>query len=136
MEYYGAYGSNIHKSAMAVRCPLSWVIKTDFISDYKLVFGDGLATIIKAKGSKVPITIWKIGDSDERSLDVYEGYPDLYTKKTITTDSGVDVMVYIMNHYTKLYPPNTAYFNEILKGYNDFKFDVNILQESIRGCFE
>ena len=82
-KYYIAYGSNLSVGQMAYRCPDAKVIGTAVIKDYALLF-KGCATIEQRKGKKVPVLIWEISPSDEKSLDRYEGYPNFYYKKDLT----------------------------------------------------
>ena len=35
------------------------------------------------------------------AIDMYEGYPDLYTRKTVTTLGGHDVVVYVFNQFIR-----------------------------------
>ena len=82
---YFAYGSNLNHEQMQRRCRDSEYIKNFVLEGYKLSFcavsrSYGVANIIKKSGSKVPGGIWKISESDEKELDIYEGYPTLYTK--------------------------------------------------------
>ena len=39
------------------------------------------ATIIRKRGSTVPVLVWEIQPTDEYRLDIYEGYPRYYFKK-------------------------------------------------------
>ena len=71
---YGAYGANLNMANMEVRCPLAKPILGFHLVDYKLVF-NGVADIIKHKGAKVPIGLWKITDKCEKALDRFEGFP-------------------------------------------------------------
>ena len=76
---YGAYGANLNVSNMEVRCPQAKPMISFMLHGYKLVF-NGVADIIKSKGSKVPIGLWEITEDCEKSLDSFEGFPYLYKK--------------------------------------------------------
>ena len=107
---YIAYGSNLNLEQMARRCPTAKVIGAGEIRDHELLFRgypkSAVATVEPKKGAGVPVLIWEIGPEDERNLDIYEGYPRLYGKVTITT------------------------------GYLEAGFDVNRLLESVSHCKE
>ena len=86
-QLYFAYGSNLNHKQMIIRCKDSRYIKSAFLEGYKLSFcaasrDYGVANIVKKKDSKVSVPggIWEISESDEKELDIYEGYPTLYTK--------------------------------------------------------
>lgn len=137
---YVAYGSNLHTGQMAYRCPDAKVVAVGMLEDYKLSFAGwpshGVATITPCKGFKVPVALWAISESDEKSLDVYEGWPALYRKEeievTLFNGSKVTGMVYIMNekYNNKTMvesAPTIRYLNTIETGYRTFGFDLRIL---------
>ncbi len=49
-----------------------------------------VATVVPKPGVCVPVLVWKLRPSDERALDLYEGYPHLYRKEnlSVTMDGG------------------------------------------------
>ena len=65
---YGAYGANLNMRSMEVRCPKAKPILGFNLIGYRLVF-NGVADIVKDKGAKVPIGLWKITKECEKSLD-------------------------------------------------------------------
>ena len=79
---YIAYGSNLNRGQMALRCPDAKVVGTGEIKDYELLFrgnrNGAVATVEPKKGESVPVLIWEIEPEDERNLDIYEGYPSIY----------------------------------------------------------
>ena len=89
-RYYAAYGSNLNTLQMRYRCPSARVIGTAEIADYRLLFKGSKTgaylTIEKQKGSIVPVGIWEVSESDERSLDRYEGFPNFYYKTEMSLD--------------------------------------------------
>ena len=89
-RYYAAYGSNLNILQMRYRCPSARVIGVAEISDYRLLFKGSKTgaylTIEKQKGSVVPVGIWEVSESDERSLDRYEGFPNFYYKTEMSLD--------------------------------------------------
>ena len=132
--FYIAYGSNLNLKNMKKRCPKAKPIfrlngkKVNRLQNWKLVF-DIYANIIQCKKSYVPIGLWKISKKCEKSLDFYEGYPNLYLKKYIKLFS-IRAMVYIMRD-RKLKQPSISYLKEIEKGYIDFDLDLNYLVKSL-----
>ncbi len=70
---WSAYGSNLSVEQMAHRCPGAKIAGMAYLQDWKLVFRYH-ATIEPCEGRVVPVLIWEIGEQDERSLDMYEGY--------------------------------------------------------------
>ena len=126
---YIAYGSNINLEQMAYRCPTAERISTGFVENYELEFRR-VATIIPKQDNKVPVLVWELKPEDEKSLDRYEGFPNMYRKETIPVKIGdevVDGMVYIMNG-GQISPPPESYYTGILKGYVDNGMDTSYLK--------
>lgn len=98
---------------MAYRCPKAEVVEIVRLEGYRLTFaaaGSGLATIFPEEGSHVDGVLWSLTGDCEKSLDLYEGYPDFYDKQEITVKNKdgreIKAIVYIM---TKDYMQNFAY---------------------------
>ena len=99
---YFAYGSNINLYQMDYRCPDATVVGPVALENYELLFRrGGFATIAPKEGGKVHGLLWSITPECERSLDMYEGYPRFYDKRTVTVRDGLGqelpVMAYIMD---------------------------------------
>ncbi len=143
MRYYIAYGSNMDERQMAYRCPNARLVGTSEIKGYELLFKGSktgaYATIEKRKGSTVPVLVWKITESDEVSLDRYEGFPSFYYKKdleVIVNGERLTAMVYIMDESRKIGVPTNSYFDILDLAYWKFGFDYNILETAYNKCWE
>ena len=132
MNYYFAYGSNLHHLQMKKRCPYCRFIKKIILHNYSLSFRSkyGAADIEKKIGSKVYGALYLISKTSERKLDIYEEYPTLYKKMFFKYDNK-KVMTYIMVKKTKLVPPTTQYLNVIKQGYKDCKLNMKSLNEAL-----
>lgn len=129
---YIAYGSNMNKEQMAVRCPDAKPIGKYLLKDYKLEFR-GVANIIKCKGAETPVALWLITETCENALDIYEGYPRLYRKEYIKlkiNDKEILGMVYVMNK-RGISEPSEYYYKVIEKGYKDFHIDTAPLEQAL-----
>lgn len=143
-KYYFAYGSNLSRKAMAMRCPTAKPVGKGILKDYQLVYRGGsygYLTIEPKKGSSVPIGVWEIEERDEKNLDMYEGYPSLYCKENTTIPvnrfvSGKSVkqeseditgLIYVMNDGYKKARPTQEYLFVCLAGYMDFDLPVDEL---------
>ncbi len=132
-KYYLAYGSNLNKEQMKMRCPNSKVVGSFILKNYELVFRHYL-TVEKSKGASVPIGIWEITPEDEKHLDWYEGYPAHYRKEYITIEVNGKKekgLIYIMNNIRGIMPPSGIYMNVCMEGYNDFNFDLDYLTKAL-----
>lgn len=141
--YYLAYGSNLSLAQMSHRCPNARVVGVSTIHDYQLLFkgsGSGnYATIEPRSGCHVPVLVWEISESDERSLDRYEGFPSFYYKKKFRVSVHLDgsgtkrltCMAYIMDECRSLGLPSAHYFGVLAEGYLRFGFDCKILCDAL-----
>ena len=133
MNYYFAYGSNLHHSQMRKRCPKCRYIKKFVLRDYQLTFRSkyGAADIEKKIGKKVYGALYKISKCAERRLDIYEEFPTLY-KKIYFKYKNEKVMTYTMVKKTKLVPPTVRYLNIVKQGYKDCKLNIKSLKVALR----
>ena len=132
MQYYFAYGSNLHHLQMKRRCPNCKFIKKMVLNNYNLTFRSkyGAADIEKKIGKKVYGALYIISKSAEKRLDVYEEYPTLY-RKMYFLHGNKRVMTYIMPRKTKLVQPSTRYLNIIKQGYKDCKLNIKNLNMAL-----
>ena len=141
MKYYIAYGSNLNKGQMAYRCPGANAVGTGTLEGWRLTFrgspGASFATVEPCEGHSVPVGIWEIDREHEASLDIYEGWPDLYYKTDVTVVTpGGDVtgMIYIMNEGREIACPSLSYCRTVSDGYDDFGIDKAVLAEALSLC--
>lgn len=82
---YFAYGSNMDTEQMLRRCPDAEFNGIGVLRNYKFALDEeGLATVVPCEGKEVQGVIWRISETDERSLDRYEGVSvGCYTKETL-----------------------------------------------------
>lgn len=149
MRYYIAYGSNLNKWQMSRRCTNATAVGIGLLKDYQLAFKGSKTgaylTIERAKGQTVPVGVWFVNPVDEKRLDMYEGYPDFYTKEEITIDmlclnergvpngtyKTIEAFVYIMNKDAKIKEPDDWYIDVCVEGYECFGFDTMYLNNAL-----
>ena len=133
MQYYFAYGSNLHHAQMKRRCPKCLYVKKYILKNYQLTFRSkyGAADIEKKKNSKVIGALYEISKSDEKRLDIYEEYPILY-KKMYFNYYNNEIMTYIMVKKSTYKKPTERYLNTIIEGYKDCKLDKKYLYKALR----
>ena len=131
--YYLAYGSNLNVAQMAYRCPQAVKVGSTILKGWELEFKTYL-TIKPNPKKEVPLGVWKVNKRDERSLDIYEGYPTFYRKEFIEIEldgKKVQALVYIMNNVRGVQPPSSIYWNTCIQGYKDFGFNSKYLVEAL-----
>ena len=130
--FYFAYGSNLNHFQMKRRCRDSIYIKKIDLRDFKLTFRSKYraADIEPKKNSIVPGGLFEISKSDEKKLDIYEDYPNLY-KKYYFLYNEKKVMTYTMVKKTLFKFPTERYLNVIKRGYKDCKLDKKYLEKAL-----
>ena len=136
MAIYIAYGANLNKKNMATRSPDAVPVGKTNLLGYKLIFNN-VASIVPSEKHSVPVGLWKISEQDERNLDIFEGYPNLYRKEYVDLSymGMTQGMVYIMN-YAGQAVPNKRYFDAIKQGYEDFQLDTEQLLNAVVEAFD
>tara|TARA_B100001063_G_C16646844_1_gene493806 strand:+ start:552 stop:953 length:402 start_codon:yes stop_codon:yes gene_type:complete len=130
---YFAYGSNLHHLQMKRRCKDSIFIKKINLKNFKLTFRSKYraADIELLKNSIVPGGLYEISKGDEKKLDLYEDYPNLY-KKHYFDYYGKKVMTYIMVKKTPFKFPTERYLNIVKRGYEDCQLNMKYLQRALK----
>lgn len=151
-KYYIAYGSNLNVKQMKYRCPTAKIVGVGAIKDYELLYKGSKTgsylTIEKKTGGIVPVAVWEVTDRDERSLDIYEGFPNFYYKTEMQIPvkmlrngktKKLNAFVYIMHENRHLGIPHESYIETCKYGYTIFGFDFKYLDEayekSLKGAF-
>jgi gamma-glutamylcyclotransferase (GGCT)/AIG2-like uncharacterized protein YtfP len=94
---YFAYGSNLNHFQMKSRCKDSIFLKKINLKNFRLTFRTKYraADIEPKKNSIVPGALFEISKSDEKKLDIYEDFPNLY-KKYYFFYYNKKIMTYVM----------------------------------------
>jgi hypothetical protein len=129
---YFAYGSNLNHFQMEKRCKDSIFLKKINLKDYKLTFRSRYraADIEYKKGSLVEGGLFEISKIDEKKLDVYEDFPNLY-KKYYFYYHEKKVMTYTMVKKSPYMFPEKKYLNMIIRGYRDCNLDKKYLIKAL-----
>ncbi|WP_392486576.1 gamma-glutamylcyclotransferase family protein [Haloimpatiens sp. FM7315] len=139
-----AYGSNLNLQQMARRCPTAKIYGKGLLKDYRLLFkgvpNNAYATIEPFKGGKVPVLVWELKPTDEKALDIYEGFPNFYYKKDLKVEleggEKVTAMIYIMTDKIKdrinLNLPSERYLKIVEDGYIVSSFDIGFIEEALK----
>jgi len=135
---YFAYGSNLNMIQMKRRCPDSHPVAKVKLMDYKLVF-NRVADIVEVDGEVVYGAVYEVSPRDVKKLDIYEGYPRLYTKifVRVKDDNGkvYEAFVYVMVNKGRG-ESSKAYLNTIVEGYEDWGISLTHLNKAIEGLHE
>lgn len=129
---YFAYGSNLNKKQMKVRCPESVPITKAVLKNFKLVF-NYFADIVEAPDEIVYGAVYDVSDSDIKKLNKYEGYPRHYDIINVDVE-GEDGKIYRVFAYVMtskgIREPEDHYFNTIKQGFWDWELPMNTLMNA------
>ena len=104
---YFAYGSNMDVKQMSHRCPGATLVGPARMPGHKFVINSrGVATMVTDNSRAVHGILWRITESDEKSLDEYEGVRwGTYVKVTTTVETSksdsVSALVYVARDNTE-----------------------------------
>jgi gamma-glutamylcyclotransferase (GGCT)/AIG2-like uncharacterized protein YtfP len=115
---------------MNFRCPNARFVGTLTLPDWELVFR-GVADISQQQGKEVQGGLYIITNTCEKALDIYEGYPHLYSKGYFWIRKNQKVMTYLMNDRNYLSEPNGSYLETIKQGYLDCELPLEQLNQSV-----
>ncbi|MFI3242533.1 MAG: gamma-glutamylcyclotransferase [Alphaproteobacteria bacterium] len=124
-KLYFAYGSNMCIFQMLNRCPNSQPLGTAILPDYKTTQRH-YADIDYCEGSEVYGVLFSITEEDLKELDIYEGYPDLYTRKEVEIEHILGkqkAIVYEMTSKNKElneFQPYSLHYRELCSNAADF----------------
>ena len=144
--YYFAYGSNLEIHQMKMRCKDSEPVTQAELPGYRLIFR-GVADIEEAPGASVTGALYEISLNDLRALDIYEGFPTLYTRKEVFVtikneytgkEIKVPVMVYQMTpkYSGSTSGPNYSYARTIEQGYRHWNLNLDKLYFALTETYE
>lgn len=108
------------------------------IKNYRLEFdgteNNSYLTIVPDDSSEIEAAVWMISETDEATLDNFEGFPELYRKEMLDISlNGMSkkALVYIMNEGAGKAIPSESYFNCVLDGYLDSGINTEQLFEAM-----
>ena len=122
VKLYFAYGMNTNQEEMSYRCSGARASGNATLPGYRLEF-KSFATIVPSPKEQVEGVLWTITDSDESALDMLEGYPEFYDKKTVSVEhdnQSYIAMTYIMSPREQGQAPSDGYYSMVSEGYQSF----------------
>ena len=148
MMLYFAYGSNLDKDQMAVRCTSARYIANACLKEYRLDFtrfsktrGCAVADVVEEDGSEVWGVIYEISEEDCNELDECEGYlsstykdDNAYNREIIEVfencnlDKPKKVSIYIANQEPNPGRPSKEYLGLILGGARYYDFPESYIE--------
>ena len=85
MTIHFAYGSNMSRRLMQLRCPTAQAIGVTAVRDWRFIITrDGFASIVPEPGGIVHGVLWRLGPRDLAAINAYESLDSgLYIRRTL-----------------------------------------------------
>lgn len=123
---YFAYGMNTNKWEMSWRCPQAQSLGRALLLDHEFRFSRH-ADVVDQPGMEVHGVLWDITNDCLQALDMLEGYPHYYERKTVDVifnDRRLQAMTYYMVGERTDLPPTDDYVSMLLEGYDEHNVDT------------
>ena len=135
-SYYFAYGSNLSKEQMALRCPESHYLISGRLSGYAwLINSRGYASVKPSPNAFVLGEVFALSEQDIEYLDICENVPEgMYDKYIlrIQTEEGLfDCLVYIASD-NDMGKPQVEYIERINAGIKSANLPEDYVEQWIR----
>lgn len=135
-HHYFAYGSNLSKVQMIVRCPESEYLQQGKLDNYVwFVNARGYANIKPSECDFVLGEIFSLSEQDIEYLDVFESVEEgMYHRETLsiqTQDGHCGCLVYVDNNQA-LGKPQFEYVKRINEGIESASFPLDYVNKYIR----
>lgn len=134
-RYYWAYGANLNKRGMSVRCPGAIKVQRLDVPNAALVFR-GVADVEYRRKSFVPGGLWMISREHEAALDCFEGvargvYDKHYLRIRLSDRAEHRVLFYRMRA-DFISVPSISYYATIAEGYEYFGLPRKMLRAALK----
>lgn len=136
MKLHFAYGSNLWRKQMKDRCPDHRVVGSGVLKSYRWIISRrGYSNIIKSSTDEVHGVIYEISESDEVSLDRWEGVQSGgYRKEVMRVEfegQSRECLVYV-DPVEDEGKPKQEYIERINKGISDSKMPQEYIDRYVR----
>jgi gamma-glutamylcyclotransferase (GGCT)/AIG2-like uncharacterized protein YtfP len=136
MPLYFAYGANMDRDAMALRCPRSRPLGTARLPRHRFIITrEGYASVVRDPRLTVHGVIWDLAMSEVRALDKFEAVDrGLYTKITqaVITEAGPRRALVYVGVNAEPGSPKPGYLEAVLASAESWNLPVAYQQEIAR----
>jgi hypothetical protein len=124
MTLHFAYGSNMSRAQIGVRCPGAAALGTATLRHWRFVIGpQGHGSIVPQPGALVRGVLWRLGPRDVAAINSYEGLDTgLYLRRIVPVRHGASLLpalVYILRRHGKG-RPRPAYIHLVVEAARDW----------------
>ena len=134
---YFAYGANLDRRAMRLRCPGCQPLTRATLPNHRLVFR-GAADIEFCPGESVQGALYRITPEGLDALDRFESFPRLYDRRIVQVASpegtAFEATVYQMIRRNGYTPPFEGYLTTIISGCRDWGIPEEYIRNIIKAA--
>jgi len=134
---YFAYGANLDRRAMRLRCPGCQPLTRALLPNHRLVFR-GAANIEFCPGEAVQGGLYRITPAGLAALDRFESFPRLYDRRNVQVASpegtAYEATVYQMVRRNGYAPPFEGYLSTIISGCRDWGIPEEYIRKIIKAA--
>jgi gamma-glutamylcyclotransferase (GGCT)/AIG2-like uncharacterized protein YtfP len=133
---YFAYGANMNRATMRLRCPGAQALGPARLAGWRFViFLDGYASVEPWPGRNVYGILWRLGPRELAVLNAYESLDSgLYTMQhlPVRTREGIRAAIVYVGRGSAHGRPRPGYLELIVAAARDWKFPVHYHDELAR----
>jgi hypothetical protein len=133
MTLHFAYGSNMSRAQMGVRCPGARALGTATLKHWRFIIGvDGHGSIAPQPGAIVRGVLWRVGVRDLAAINAYENLDSgLYLRRIIAVRYGASLLpalVYILRRHGEG-TPRPGYVHLVVEAARDWEMPERYVDE-------
>jgi gamma-glutamylcyclotransferase (GGCT)/AIG2-like uncharacterized protein YtfP len=131
---YFAYGMNTNVDSMGHRCPAALDLGSATLLNHRYRFSRHADVLDAPPHDNVEGVLWDITKDCLESLDILEGYPSYYDRKTATVmHRGVlkEALVYFMQPGLSDALPSQSYLDMVLTGFYEHGISTYQIEQAL-----
>jgi hypothetical protein len=132
MTLHFAYGSNMSRTLMAMRCPSATALGTATLPGWRfLITLDGYATIVRDTSARVHGVLWRLAAADVAAVNAYESIGSgLYRRRIVAVRCGgahAGALVYVARR-RGVGRPRPGYMDVVLAAARDWELPARYIR--------
>ena len=139
-KYFIAYGTNIKTSEISKYFTQAKMLGYGYLNDYAMQFvgydEHAIATLVKKKGAKTPVAVWKFPLADRNTLANYEAFPYLYKRINATAiingKQKLHGEIYVTKQNLRNGKPSKEYLDTLRAAYEEAHFDPKLIDAALK----
>ena len=133
MTLHFAYGSNMSRKAMDIRCPGAEAVGLGVLEDYRfIVMVDGYASVVPSPGQKVHGVLWRLTTRDIGALNAYESLQSGLYKRgmlpVLVDRVHINALVYL-GHTPDEGKPRPGYIDQVIEAAREHNLPKPYIEE-------